>query len=368
MINSNLSKLSQEYLFSEVGRIIRSRKEVINLSIGDVKLPLPAAVVEAGVKAAEELKDAKTFRGYPPESGYDFFKQAVVSYYARRNVAIDEDEVFVSDGIKSDMNLFLNMLERGKVLLPSPCYPAYIDANLIRGNEIEFYTSYEDVNDKKADIIIICSPDNPTGKVMGRGELSEWVRYAKRTGAIILFDAAYEAFVTSESPRSIYEIEGARECAVEFCSMSKTAGFTGVRCGYTTVPKESGLKDVWQRVKSCCSNGVSYITQSMAKCALTTAYDDIMSNITYYLDNGKLIASVLSDADFMGGSDSPYIWLKCGDSHKEFYRLLDKYGLGVTPGIGFGERGCEYVRINSFCSRQDALIAAERLKKYLSDR
>lgn len=364
MINSNLSKLSQEYLFSEIGRIIRSREGVINLSIGDVKLPLPSAVVEAGAKAAEELSSSATFRGYPPETGYDFFKQAVVSNYDLRGIAVEPSEIFVSDGIKSDMSTFLTMLERGKVLLPSPCYPAYIDANIIRGNEIEFY--HEPIEgDKKADIIILCSPDNPTGKAMKRAELKQWVDYARKTGALILFDAAYEAFVTSDAPRSIYEIEGARECAVEFCSLSKTAGFTGVRCGYTVVPKECGLNSAWQRVKSCLSNGVSYVTQRMAECALTTALGEITSNVNYYIQNAKIMVSALGGACFTGGTDSPYIWLKCGDSYKEFYKLLDMYGLGVTPGVGFGVSGEEYVRINSFCTREDALAAAGKLKRYL---
>lgn len=363
MINEFLSELKEQYLFSEIGKIIKSRENVINLSIGDVSLPLPQAVVRAGINAATELSDKATFKGYPPESGYDFFLSAVKQYYLRRGTIIDEGEIFASDGIKSDMSVFLNVFKRGKTLLPSPSYPAYIESNIVRGNEIQFYS--EIPYGKKADLIVICSPDNPTGKAMSKAELAEWVDYARKTKAIILFDAAYEAFVRSGAPRSIYEIDGARECAVEFCSLSKTAGFTGVRCGYTVVPYECGLNKVWRRLKSCLSNGVSYISQRMAECALNFAYDDTMANIDFYLGNASIMKDALTGAEFSGGTDSPYIWLKTGDSQKEFYKLLDMYGLGVTPGLGFGENGNEYVRINSFCSRENAIEAAKRLKRYV---
>ncbi len=361
MINPLLSELKEQYLFSEIGKIIKSRSDVINLSIGDVSLPLPEKVVQAGIKAASELSDKATFRGYPPEDGYDFFKAAVKKYYMRRGTRVEEDEIFASDGIKSDMSVFLNVFGRGKALLPSPSYPAYIEANTVMGNEIEFYDGIP--YGKKADIIVICSPDNPTGRAKDRGELAEWVDYARKTKAVILYDAAYEAFIRSGAPRSIYEIEGARECAVEFCSLSKTAGFTGVRCGYTVVPKECGLNKAWRRLKSCLSNGVSYISQRMAECALDTAYDETMANISYYLNNASVMAAALSGAEFSGGIDSPYIWLKCGDSLAEFYKLLDMYGLGVTPGVGFGDK--EFVRINAFCSEENAFLAASRLKRYL---
>lgn len=364
MTNKNLEKLSSSYLFSQIGKIIEDRKNVIDLSVGDVKLPLPQEVTEAARRAADELCRAETFRGYPPESGYDFFKRAVATYYSRRNLEVDCDEIFVSDGIKSDMNLFLSVLERGKVLLPSPTYPAYAEANIIRGNEVIYY----DVTppDEAADIVVICSPDNPTGRVMTRSELSAWVEYADSAGAVILFDAAYEAFVKDKDAlRSIFEIEGARKCAVEFCSFSKTAGFTGVRCGYTVVPKECGLNDKWRRVKSCCTNGVSYITQRMAECALTTAYDKVVENTAYYLQNASLLLDALEGGEVTGGKNSPYIWLRCGDSYKEFFKLLDMYGLGVTPGAGFGKGGEEFVRINSFALRDDIIAAADRLKRYM---
>ncbi len=363
MINTQYNKLKKQYLFSEIGKIIRSRHDVIDLSVGDVTLPLPTVVADAGRKAADEMSHVRSFRGYPPESGYDFFKKAIKDYYAARGTQICESEIFASDGIKSDMSVFLNLFSRGKALLPSPSYPAYIDANIIRGNEIEFYDKIP--YGKKADIIIICSPDNPTGRAMSADELSEWVTFAKKAGAVILFDAAYEAFVRSGAPRSIFEIDGARECAVEFCSLSKTAGFTGIRCGYTIVPRECGLNDLWRRTKSCLSNGVSYISQRMAECALGAGYKDIAENIAYYSANADILCEALNGAEWQGGVDSPYIWLKCGDSYREFYKLIDMYGLGVTPGIGFGEEGREYVRINSFCSRENAVLAAERLKRYI---
>lgn len=361
MINSNLSKLSKRYLFSEVGELVRRQAGAINLSIGDVKLPIPAKVVEVGASAARELSKERTFRGYPPECGYDFFRRAVVGYYEARGVTVGEDEVFASDGIKSDLSVFLNVLSRGKVILPTPTYPAYIDANILLGNELIFCTEPPKFG---ADVVIICSPDNPTGRAMSAEELYGWVSYCNEHGVVLLFDAAYEAFVTSGAPRSIFEIPNSRTCAVEFCSLSKTAGFTGIRCGYTVVPRESELNSAWRRVKSCMTNGVSYITQRMAECALSEALREVQSNVGFYLSNAKLMAEALAGADFCGGTDSPYIWLKCGNSNEAFGILLGEYGLGVTPGIGFGEAGKEFVRINAFCTREEAIIAAEKLKSY----
>lgn len=363
MINGNINLLNEQYLFAKVGSMIGSASGVINLSIGDVKLPLPHKVVQAGEEAAAELSKAETFRGYPPYGGYDFFKAAVREYYFSRGIDVAEDEIFASDGIKSDLFLMLNALERGTVLLPEPCYPAYVEANVLRGNKIEYYSSFPPI--KPADYIVICSPDNPTGRAMNREELALWVDYAIKNGAIILFDAAYEAFVTSGAPRSIFEIAGAETCAVELSSMSKTAGFTGIRCGYTVVPHKSGLNKAWARIKSCLSNGVSYISQRMAACALTSAIENIRANIRYYLNNAMVLTEALKGTEFVGGVDSPYIWLSCGDSYGEFHKLLEMYGLGVTPGVGFGEKGENHVRINSFCTYGEAVEAAKRLKRYV---
>lgn len=360
-INKNLNLLSKDYLFTEIGEMIKNRDDVINLSIGDVKLPLPDSVIMAGKKAADELRYGKSFRGYPPESGYEFLKQAVKRYYALRNIEIDMDEIFISDGIKSDMSLFLNLFGKSRVLLPSPSYPAYVEANVIRGNEIYLYNG---VTDKQADIIVICSPDNPTGRAMSKDELSEWIKVAKKNKSVIFYDAAYEAFISSDAPRSIFEIDGARDCAVEFCSLSKTAGFTGIRCGYTVVPKECGLSESWKRAKSCLSNGVSYISQRMAECALTTGLNDVIANIMYYKQNARLFTEAMKNAVFTGGVDSPYIWVSCDDSRKAFKILLDEYGLAVTPGIGFGSEGEGHLRINCFCTYENALSAAKRLKEY----
>lgn len=363
MINENFNKLSETYLFSQVSRIIRGRSDVINLSVGDARLPLPQVIADAGAKAASELSQAKTFRGYPPESGYDFFKQAVQDYYMRKGVALQKNEIFVSDGIKSDMATFLRVFGKVSVLLPSPCYPAYVDANVLHGNEISYYTDFPPP--QRADVIIICSPSNPTGKSLSIAELSKWVDYAKKTESIILYDSAYEAFVSSDAPTSIYCIDGAKDCAVEFCSLSKTAGFTGVRCGYTVVPNECGLNKVYARLKSCLTNGVSYITQAMGACALTNGYEAIVANINYYRRNAAIMLEALGDVECSGGVDSPYIWLRCGDSWKEFHKLLDVYGLGVTPGVGFGQSGSKYVRINAFCYYDEAIEAAKRLKRYV---
>lgn len=362
-MNELIGKLNKRYIFSEVNGIIKSRSGVINLSVGDVCLPLPQSIIKAGKRAADELKSKRTFRGYSPESGYDFFKDAIVSYYQGSGVKIRPTEVFISDGIKSDMSAFLNVFGRCDVLLPSPCYPAYVDANVLYGNKISYYHDFPPP--QKSDVIVICSPNNPCGNALTQKELKAWVKYARDNKSIILFDAAYEAFVTSDAPRSIYQIEGASECAVEFCSLSKTAGFTGIRCGYTVVPEECGLNDVWKRLKSCLSNGVSYITQRMGECALTTGYEDVKKNIRYYQKSAKVLLEALSGASKSGGVDSPYIWLKVGNSWDEFYRLLDEYKIGVTPGIGFGQCGNEYVRINSFCSTEQASFAAEKLYEYV---
>lgn len=364
MINENFDKLSESYLFSQVSKIIRSRSDVINLSVGDARLPLPQKVTDAGAKAVYDLSQAKTFRGYPPEGGYDFFKQAIKSYYLRKGVAVDESEIFVTDGIKSDMAIFLNALSKVKVLLPSPCYPAYVDVNVLHGNEISYYTDFPP--QERADVIFICSPSNPTGKAMNRDELSAWVNYANKNGSVIFYDSAYEAFVSSDAPTSIFSIDGARECAVEFCSLSKTAGFTGVRCGYTVVPMESKLNKIYARLKSCASNGVSFVTQAMGACALTDGYEQVASNIKYYRRNASVMLDALNGVErSSGGVDSPYIWFECGDSWKEFYKLLDVYGIGVTPGIGFGHSGSKFVRINAFCYYDEAVEAAKRLKRYV---
>lgn len=357
-MNENYLKLRDQYLFVEVKKKIRERDDVIDLSVGDVRLPLPKAVCEAGIKAATELNHIESFRGYPPENGYDFLRQAVVSYYKGR-VSLYEDEVFVSDGIKSDMNMFLDLFSGAKVILRSPTYPAYIEANTLKGNEIVFC---DEPPATPADLVILCSPDNPTGVTMPRAELENWLRYCHKVGATLIFDAAYESFAASTSVRSIFELDGARDCAVEFCSLSKTAGFTGVRCGYTVICKENKLARIWKRVKACTTNGVSYVTQRMAECALTSALKEVRANTHYYLTNAEILRSALDDAEFCGGEESPYIWLRSGIGG--FERLLE-FGVGATPGLGFGETGREFVRLNSFCLRSDAIEAAKRLKKFV---
>lgn len=353
-------KLPKEYLFVEVGKKIRERKDVIDLSIGDVRLPLPKAVCEAGAVAARELASVDSFRGYPPESGFVFLLEAVKGYYAGR-AELQTDEIFVSDGIKSELNMFLDLFCGAKVILPTPTYPAYVEANILKGNEIKYCSAPPA---EKADLVILCSPDNPTGKVITKAELCEWVRYCRRNNATLIFDAAYEAFADG-AVRSIFEVDGARECAVEMCSLSKTAGFTGLRCGYTVICKENRLNPVWRRVKSCKCNGVSYVTQRMAECALTSALPEIRANISYYKKNAEILLDALDGADKCGGIFSPYIWLRCGEGG--FERLLS-FGVGVTPGVGFGEAGREYVRINSFCFRSEAIEAGKRLKDFVKSR
>lgn len=351
------TQLSEQYLFVEVSKKIKAKKDIIDLSVGDVRLPLPKAICEAGERAAREMGNGDQFRGYPPERGYDFMRRAVKEYYGDR-VALCEDEIFISDGIKSELSMFLDLFLGAKVILQAPTYPAYLEANILKGNKIEFCSSPPD---HAVDLVILCSPHNPTGEVMTLTQLKEWVDYCLRCGATLVFDAAYEAFAAEGEVKSVFEAEGARECAVEMCSLSKTAGFTGLRCGYTVICKENRLNSAWRRVKSCTSNGVSYITQRMAECALTSALDGIRANVDYYLKNARIIMEALYGMEFSGGSSSPYIWLRCGADG--FDRLLD-CGVGVTPGIGFGEAGKEYVRINSFCLRSEAIEAAKRLKSF----
>ena len=387
-INENYAKLKESYLFSEIAHRFSAfskehpEKKLIRMGIGDVTLPLCDAVVSAMKQASEEMGKAETFRGYGPEQGYDFIKEKIREYYAKRGVSLSPDSIFISDGAKSDLGNILDIFSKDNtVLIPDPVYPVYVDTNVMDGRKIVF----ADANEKNgflplpddktdADIIYICSPNNPTGAVYDREGLTKWVDFAKKHGSVILFDAAYEAFVADkELPRSIYEIEGAKECAIEFCSLSKTAGFTGTRCGYTVVPEElifggHSLNKFWLRRQTTKFNGVSYIVQRAAEAVFSDeGQKQIIENINYYRENARIITSAFDELGitYFGGKNSPYIWMKCPDgmdSWTFFDRLLTDAGVVGTPGAGFGENGEGFFRLTSFSNHENTTEAMERFK------
>ena len=388
-INKNYQKLEDSYLFSTIAHKVAEFTQknpdasVIRLGIGDVTLPLAPAVVKAMNKAVEEMGVKETFRGYGPEQGYGFLKEAIQKYYASRNTHLESDEIFISDGAKSDVGNILDLFDQDNtVLVPNPVYPVYVDTNVMAGRKIVFADANEE-NDFlpmpdeniKADIIYICSPNNPTGAVYTKEGLKKWVDYALKNNAIILYDAAYECFIKDKNlPRSIFEIEGAKKCAIEFCSFSKTAGFTGTRCGYTIVPQELvydgvHINKMWLRRQTTKFNGVPYIVQRGAEAVFSEeGQKQIQENIAYYSENAKIIADTLKAKGiyFTGGTHSPYIWLKCPNnmSSWEFFDyLLEKAQVVGTPGAGFGKNGEGFFRLTSFGDRAKTIEAMERFSK-----
>lgn len=384
-INENYANLEQSYLFSTIAKKVNEYaaqnpdKKVIKLGIGDVTLPLCKAVTEALHKAVDEMGVQATFRGYGPEQGYDFLRKAVQEYYAKRNVELELDEIFISDGAKSDLGNILDLFSKDNtVLVPDPVYPVYVDTNVMAGRKVVYVDAngeneFLPLPDKnvQADIIYICSPNNPTGAAYNKEQLQTWVDYAKSMNAIILFDAAYECFVSDENlPRSIFEIDGAKDCAIEFCSLSKTAGFTGTRCGYTVVPKTLGaLNKMWVRRQTTKFNGVPYIVQRGAEAVFSEeGQKEIRENINYYKENAKVISDTLKSCGIwhVGGKHSPYIWLKCPndmDSWTFFDYLLENAQVVGTPGAGFGKNGDGYFRLTSFGSKENTAEAMKRFKK-----
>ena len=388
-LNLNYLNLKESYLFANVakksGEFSKSHPdaEVISLGIGDVTLPLCDAVTEAMQQAVLEMSKKETFKGYGPYQGYDFLRNAIRDYYTDRNIDVNIDEIFVSDGSKSDVANILDIFSGDNtVLIPDPVYPVYVDTNVMAGRKIRYVNANKENNflplpdeTVKADIIYLCSPNNPTGAVYNHEQLQKWVNYALANKAIILFDAAYEAFISAESlPRSIFEIEGAKKCAIELCSFSKTAGFTGVRCGYTIVPKDMifdniSVNSLWFRRQSTKFNGVAYIVQKGAAAVFSkNGLEQIGENINYYKENAHLIAEVLRKKNiyFTGGENSPYIWLKCPgnmSSWEFFDYLLENANIIGTPGAGFGQNGEGYFRLTSFGDRESILKAVQRLKK-----
>ncbi|TCL44503.1 LL-diaminopimelate aminotransferase [Harryflintia acetispora] len=390
-INENYLRLEESYLFASIAHKLAAwkeanpRREVIRLGIGDVTLPLVPAVTEAMHKAVDEMGRQETFHGYGPEQGYSFLREAVCGYYAARGTIIGEDEIFVSDGAKSDLGNILDVLSlQNTVLIPDPVYPVYVDTNVMAGRDIRYLSANREngflpLPDQapRADIIYLCSPNNPTGAAYSREALRRWVAYAQEHGALILYDAAYEAFVCEEAlARSIYEIDGARECAIEFCSLSKTAGFTGTRCGYTVVPKSlsfggHGLHALWLRRQTTKFNGVPYIVQRGAQAVFSPeGQRQTRANLDYYRGNAALLAGALQARGvwYTGGKNSPYIWMKCPDgmSSWEFFDyLLERAGIVGTPGSGFGPGGEGYFRLTAFGDRGRTEKAAGLLKEIL---
>ena len=386
-LNTNYENLEQSYLFSTIAKKVNEYiannpdKKVIRLGIGDVTRPLCKAVVDAMHKAVDEMGVQETFRGYGPEQGYDFLRIAVQGYYKKNNVSLELDEIFISDGAKSDLGNILDLFDKNNtVLVPDPVYPVYVDTNIMNGRKVvfananqenEFLPEVKDIDSEvKPDIIYICSPNNPTGAVYTKQQLKEWVDYANKNNSVILFDSAYESFITDTNlPRSIFEIDGARTCAIEFCSLSKTAGFTGTRCGYTIVPKDLGkLNKMWLRRQTTKFNGVPYIIQRGAEAVFTEeGMKEIAENLSYYKENAKLISETLETCNIwhVGGKHSPYIWLKCPNnmSSWEFFDyLLENAQVVGTPGAGFGKNGEGYFRLTSFGSKENTIEAMNRIK------
>ena len=387
-MNHHYEEISQSYLFSTVAKKAADfqkkypDREMIKLSIGDVTLPLAGAVIKALHSAVDEMGKAETFRGYGPEQGYAFLQEAIAKYYAGHGVQLDPNEIFVSDGAKSDLGNILDLFDQDNVVLvPDPVYPVYVDTNVMAGRKVLYAPANEENgflpmpdDSVKADIIYLCSPNNPTGAVYTREQLAQWVAYARKNDAILLFDAAYECFVTDPAlPRSIFEIEGAKECAIEFCSFSKIAGFTGTRCGYTVGPmaiEREGMSPnkMWLRRQTTKFNGVPYIVQRGAAAVFTEdGMAEIQHNLDYYRANAKVIAGALDECDvwYCGGKNSPYIWMKCPggmDSWTFFDWLLETTGVVGTPGVGFGSCGEGFFRLTAFGNAEKTKIAAERVK------
>ena len=391
-INEHYLELEDSYLFSTVARKQREyqqahpEKKVIRLSIGDVTLPLAPVVIKAMEDAVKEMGSKATFRGYGPEQGYDFLREAVQAYYQGHGVSLDVDEIFISDGAKSDLGNLLDILSLDNtVMIPNPVYPVYQDTNIMLGRQV-IYTEAGEENGflplpdpaVKADIVYLCSPNNPTGAVYSREQLAAWVDYAKKNDAVILYDAAYECFIRDdETPHSIFEIEGAKECAIEVCSFSKTAGFTGTRCGYTVVPMAlvSGgtpLNHLWLRRQTTKFNGVPYIVQRGAAAVFTEEGQmQVREAVDYYRENAKIMVDGMKKMGiwFTGGVNSPYIWMKCpgGRTSWEFFDyLLENAGVVGTPGSGFGRNGEGYFRLTAFGDQAETREAMERMIALLS--
>ena len=389
--NRHYAELKDSYLFYHIAQKTKAYlsehpgAKLYRLGIGDVTLPLCNAVIEALHQAVDDQASQGRFHGYMPECGADFLREAIAGYYAQRNVQLSADEIFVSSGASDELDDILDLFDRSNAaMIIEPAYPAYVDANIMAGRKIVHLPSDcsngflpEPDPSSEADLLYICSPNNPTGAVFDRAQLQKWVNYANAHGSIILFDAAYEAFIEQPGlPHSIFEIEGAKTCAIEICSLSKTAGFTGTRLGYTVIPKKlarggMNMNDMWVRNRTTKTNGVSYIIQKGGAAVFTPeGQREIHQNIQLYKQNAKMLMQTLDALNvwYCGGKNAPYIWMKCPDglgSWDFFDLLLNRIQVIGTPGEGFGACGEGYFRFSTFGSPEDTQEAAKRLYELL---
>ena len=387
-VNHQFLKLENNYLFSDVAKRIRAFQAahpdmpLRKCSIGDVTRPLPRIIADELKSAAEEMAHAETFRGYGAEQGEVFLRDAIADYYQKRGIAVDAGDIFISDGAKSDLGDLCDLFDADNtVLLPNPVYPVYFDTSIMSGRRVEFLSGTRENGflpmpdeNQKADIIYLCSPNNPTGAVYSREQLQVWVNYALEQKAVLLFDAAYESYIRDEAlPHSIFEIPGAEKCAIEINSLSKMAGFTGVRCGWTVVPATlvldgASLHDMWLRRMSTKYNGTSYIIQKAAAKVFTDeGQAAVHEDIAYYMENARILKAALTKAGIwsIGGDNAPYVWLQAPNglgSWEFFDELLNTYGIAGTPGAGFGTAGEGYLRFSSFGTRETITAAAEILE------
>ena len=387
-INENYKNLAESYLFSTIAKKVNEysaahpEAKIIRMGIGDVTLPLCEKAAEAFAKAAKEQEDADAFHGYGPEQGYDFLRDAIRDYYGTFGVTVESGDIFISDGAKSDLGNILDLFDvDNTVLIPDPVYPVYMDTNVMAGRKLVFMDANVEngflpmpPKDQKADIIYLCSPNNPTGGVYNKEQLKEWVDYANAQDAVLLFDAAYESFVIDDLPRSIYEIEGAKTCAIEFCSLSKLASFTGTRCGYTVVPGTllrggMSIRKMWLRRQTTKFNGVSYPVQRAAEAAFSPeGMKQCREHLDVYQENARIMTETLEELGIwhIGGKNSPYIWMQCPNGMKswEFFDdLLEKANVVGTPGSGFGKNGEGFFRLTAFGTTANTIEAMERMKK-----
>lgn len=390
--NSNFKDIAENYLFAEVGdragkyAAAHPDKKILKLGIGDVTLPLAPAVIEALHEAVDEMSKKESFQGYGPYEGYGFLRESIKGYYKEMGVELAADEIFISDGAKSDLGNILDIFAKDNtVLVPDPVYPVYVDTNIMAGRKIV----YADANKNNgflpmpdynvdADVIYMCSPNNPTGAAYSVAQLEEWVKYALKKNALILYDAAYESFITDDdAARSIYLVKDAKKCAIEICSLSKTAGFTGTRCGYTVIPhalERDGYSanKLWFRRQATKFNGTSYIIQRGAAAVFTPeGRAQIKENLAVYQRNAKRIAECMDELGiwYTGGKNSPYIWLKCPNnmgSWQFFDYLLNNAQVVGTPGAGFGKNGEGFFRLTAFGSEETTKEAVARIKKLLT--
>lgn len=385
-LNKNFEKLSENYLFSEIAlRVERKKREknarqIISLGIGDVTNPLAPCVAEKMAHVSKSMGTKNGFCGYGNVGGVFALRRAIIEYYTQRGVELFENEIFISDGAKSDLANLLDLFGDVEVAICDPVYPVYLDSAILSGKRVRLLKATKG-NDflptpnalpLSPFVIYLCSPNNPTGAVFSKENLKNWVNFALKSGSLIVFDAAYEAYISDENlPHSIFEIDGARECAIEVCSFSKMAGFTGVRCGWTIVPSDSALNKMWARRQATKFNGASYISQMGALAALSpNGLRENKKNIACYMENAKILADFLTKKGifFCGGKHAPYVWLECPnkmDSWTFFDYLLEHAQIVGTPGVGFGEQGEHYFRLSCFAPKSNIIEATERLKKVL---